>query len=128
MALYRWCLAFSWGASNANSNCRGSPLMPCRWRFRCVSERRRIERELATSWFVGKPLARNTDKRAIRAGLIVDAELHAVVVAEIKLGQISVKVLFFNVLVNAIRPRLNTLKKPSSVLVCTSPRTHSSLE
>src|SRR5947208_3812179 len=64
---------------NGNSSWRSSRARKRHW---ARSERRRIERDLATSCFIGQPLARRANKRAIRAGLIVDAELNPVVVAE----------------------------------------------
>jgi hypothetical protein len=77
---------------NGNSSWRGSPL----------SERDRVvDGFLATSCLIREPLALCTDKSAIGAGLIVDAELDPIVVAEIELGQIPINVLPINVLIDA---------------------------
>src|SRR5437763_770790 len=89
------------------------------WRS-SMAGRRRLERDLfdfplATSCFIGQPLALGTDERAIGAGLVVYAELDAVVVPEIELGQISGNVLYFNVLINtyqaAFEDRKEALKR-----------------
>src|SRR5579863_7929730 len=80
----------SWCGSAGAADC------PCR----LLSERRRIERDLATSCFVGQPLALCADQRAIGTGLVVVSHLDPIVVAEIKFCEISVEVLLFNVLIN----------------------------
>ena len=88
-------------SNSGNSSCTASVSAARQRRSHGPSERRRIERDLATSCFVRQPLALSADERVIRASLIVNAELLPVVVAEIELGKIAVKMLFFNVLVDA---------------------------
>jgi hypothetical protein len=71
-----------------------------------VSERWRIERFLATSCFIGQPLAFGADESAFRAGNIVNSKLGAVVVSKIKLGQIPISMLSFNMLIDADKTAL----------------------
>jgi len=76
---------------NGSQSCSGSPL----------SERDRVvDGLLATSSFVGEPLALCADERAVGASFVVDAELDAVVVAEIEFGQIPINVFPIDVLID----------------------------
>jgi len=82
---------------NGSSSCRHSTVD-----FSRSSVRRRI----------GQALATETCKRDVRALYIVDAELGAVILAEIKLGQVSIKVLGIDVLVNADDAALEDREEP----------------
>ena len=74
-------------------------------------EREFVERLLATSCFIGQPLPFGADKRAIRAGLIVDAKALPVVPPKVELGQIPVQMGFSHVLVDADQTALEHRKE-----------------
>src|SRR5258708_3543586 len=79
----------------SNESWRGSPL---KWRLgeHCPDVRRRI----------GEALALRPDQGAIRALLVVDPELGAVVKPEVKFGEVTIKMLLIDVLVDADQPTL----------------------
>ncbi len=83
----------------------------------------------AISCFIRQPLADRALKREPSALGIVNAKALAGVLPEIKLGQIAVKVLGIDALINADQAAFHDAEKnPSSVFVCTSPRVHSNFE
>jgi|SRR5271165_5333456 len=81
---------------------------------------------LAASRSIGQSLAGGTAQRAIGPFNIINAESNPVAVPEIELGQITMKVPLGAMLIDPDHAALEDLKKPSTVLVCARPRTHSS--
>ena len=83
---------------NGNSSCRGS-------------ERRRVWVLPLVRRRIGQALADGTFDGAIGALYVVDAELGAVVVAEIKFREIAIDVLLVDVLIDADQPALEHAKE-----------------
>jgi hypothetical protein len=78
---------------------------------------------LATSRSVSQPLADDASDSAFGALDIIHAESDSVAVAEIELGEVTVKVFLANVLVDAINTALQDRKVIFCALVEASPRT-----
>src|SRR3954453_8791970 len=85
-------------------NCRGSigKLRPRRFRSRGCPHCPLALSPCATSRFVGQPPPLGTLKGKRRALNVIDSELCAVAVAEVKFRQVAVQVRFADVLINAI--------------------------
>ena len=71
---------------------------------------------------IGKAFSRHPRNSTLCPLYIVNSELGASILPEIELCQITVKMLFIDVLIDADKARFRTEKNPSKVFVCTSPR------
>jgi hypothetical protein len=81
---------------------------------------------LATSCSIGEPLTNRTLDDASSALRIVNAEPDSVAVAKIELGEITVKMLLADVLINAVDSAFQDREISLCIVVWASPRTYSS--